>query len=414
LLVAGCRSRFAPPTTLGAGKAQQMVPLDAGEHTGLSPIELMLGHPDPTSLATSEFRSALATAADSPDFYQGLQYGPDAGIASLVEFLMAKIGHEQGVAIGPDNIMLVAGATHAVDLLARLYARPGGVVLIEAPTYPDAIHVLRDHQIELHAIPTDDGGLIVGALEERLAWLRGQGKSPSFLYTIPTFHNPRGSTMSEARRREVLELAARFRLTIVEDDVYRDLACNGPVPNSFFALAYGQRVCSIGSFSKTLAPGLRLGWLVAPPDVIQTCLNCGTTQMGGGASPFSAQVVAQYCRNGYWEPHIQRLRAIYLARRDLMLAALERYMPAGTTWTRPEGGFFIWLTLPSTVVASAVKRSALAAGVAVAAGEPFFLDPRDGERHLRLVYSYAAPEEVDVGIQLLGNVVAGCMPSPSE
>jgi 2-aminoadipate transaminase len=391
-----------------------MVPLDAGEHTGRSPIALMLGHPDPTSLATPEFRSALAMAADAPDFYQGLQYGPDAGTASLVEFLMAKIGREQGVAIGPANIMLVAGATHAVDLLARLYAKPGGVVLIEAPTYPDAIHVFRDHQIELHAIPMDDGGLIVGALEERLAWLRGQDKSPSFLYTIPTFHNPRGSTVSDARRREVLELAARFGFMIVEDDVYRDLASNGPVPNSFFALAHGQRVCSIGSLSKTLAPGLRLGWLVAPPDVIQTCLACGTTQMGGGASPFSAQVVAQYCHSGYWEPHIQRLRAIYLARRDQMLAALERYMPAGTTWTRPEGGFFIWLTLPSTVGASAVKQTALAAGVAVAAGEPFFLDPREGEQHLRLAYSYAAPEELDVGIRILGNVVAGFMQGPSE
>jgi 2-aminoadipate transaminase len=384
-----------------------MVITDSAESTSRGPIALMLGHPDPTTLATSEFRSAMALATDAADFYQGLQYGPDEGTSSLLELLKEKISREQGLLIGPTNIMLVAGSTNAVDMLARLYAKPGGVVLIEAPTYPDAMHIFRDHQIELHSIPMDAGGLIVSALEERLAWLKAQGKPPSFLYTIPTFHNPRGSTLSEVRRREVLELADKHALMIVEDDVYRDLSFNGPVPASFFALAHGQRVCSIGSFSKTLAPGLRLGWLAAPQDVIQTCMACGTTQMGGGASPFSAQVVAQYCRSGHWEPHIQRLRSLYATRRDLMVSALERYMPAGTTWTRPEGGFFVWLTLPSTVRAREVQRTAREAGVAVAAGEGFFLDPRDGQQHLRLAYSYAAPEDLDAGIRTLARVVNG-------
>lgn len=390
-----------------------MVNTDSAANTGRGPLALMLGHPDPTTLATPEFRSAVAMATDAPDFYQGLQYGPDAGTESLIEFLVEKIGREQGFAIGPANIMLVAGSTHAVDMVARLYAKPGGVVLVEAPTYPDAIHIFRDHQIELHAIPMDDGGLIVSALEERLAWLKVHGKSPSFLYTIPTFHNPRGSTVSEARRTEILALADEYGLMIVEDDVYRDLSFNGPVPASFFALAQGQRVCSVGSFSKTLAPGLRLGWLVGPQDVIHTCMACGTTQMGGGASPFSAQIVAQYCRSGHWEPHIQRLRLIYGTRRDLMVTALDRYMPAGTTWTRPEGGFFVWLTLPSTLRARDVKRAAFEAGVAVAAGEAFFLDRRDGAQYLRLVYSYAAPEDLDAGIRTLAHVVDGFMKSTS-
>jgi DNA-binding transcriptional MocR family regulator len=392
-----------------------MVITTSAEHTGpgRAPIALMLGHPDPTTLATPEFRAAVATATDAPDFYQGLQYGPEAGTRSLLEFLQEKSSREQGLAIGPANIMLVAGATHAVDMLARLYAKPGGVVLIEAPTYPDALHIFRDHQIELHAIPTDEGGLIVSALEERLAWLNAQGKSPTFLYTIPTFHNPRGSTLSAARRHGLLELAGKHALMIVEDEVYRDLSFNGKVPATCFALAqgHGQRVCSIGSFSKTLAPGVRLGWLVAPQDVIDTCMACGTTLMGGGASPFSAQVVAQYCRSGQWEPHVRRLRSIYATRRDLMVAALERYMPAGTTWTRPEGGFFVWLTLPpmpATVRAREVQRVAHEAGVAVAAGEPFFLDPRAGHLHLRLAYSYAAPADLDAGIRTLAHVVEGC------
>ncbi len=378
---------------------------DSPENTGQFPIALMLGHPDPRTLATAEFRSAITTATDSPDFYQGLQYGPEQGTRSLIDFLVEKIGREQGVSIERANVMLVAGSTYAVDMLARLYAAPGGVVLIEAPSYTDAIHIFRDHHIELHSIPTDDDGLIVSALAERLSQLKSNGKSPSFLYTIPTFHNPTGSTLCEARRREIIELANQYGFMIVEDDVYRDLAFEDSVPASFFALANGQRVCSIGSFSKTLAPGLRLGWLVAPPEVIQACVNCGTTQMGGGASPFSAQIVAPYCRVGDWEKHILRLRTIYKTRRDLMLSALEKYMPAGTTWTRPKGGFFIWLTLPSGVLAQEVKRLALEAGVSVAAGDTFFLDPRDGQQHLRLCYSYAAPEDLDVGIRTLARVV---------
>jgi 2-aminoadipate transaminase len=377
---------------------------------GRGPIALMLGHPDPATLATPEFRTAMAVAMNAPDFYQGLQYGPDAGASSLIDYLIAKTSRELGIAISPANIMLVAGSTHAVDMLARLYAKPGGVVLVEAPTYPDALHIFRDHQIELHAIPMDDDGLIVSALEERLAWLHAQGKSPSFLYTIPTFHNPRGSTLSEARRRAMLELADQHAFMVVEDDVYRDLSFNSSVPASLFALGHGhgQRVCSIGSFSKTLAPGLRLGWLVGPGEVIQACMACGTTQMGGGASPFAAQVVAEYCQSGQWEPHIERLRSIYRTRRDLMLSALDHYMPAGTTCTHPEGGFFVWLTLPATVRAQDVKRTALEAGVAVAAGEPFFLEPHDGQQHLRLAYTYAAPEDVDAGIRTLAHVINGC------
>jgi DNA-binding transcriptional MocR family regulator len=386
---------------------------DSAEHNGRgrNPIALMLGHPDPTTLATPEFRSAVTAAMNAPDFYQGLQYGPDAGASSLIDYLIAKIGREQGVAISPANIMLVAGSTHAVDILSRLYAKPGGVVLVEAPTYPDALHVFQDHQIHLHPVPMDDDGLIVSALEERLAWLHAQGTSPAFLYTIPTFHNPRGSTLSEARRRAMLELADKHAFMIVEDDVYRDLSFNGPVPASFFALAsgHGRRVCSIGSFSKTLAPGLRLGWLVGPAEVIQTCMACGTTQMGGGASPFAAQVVAEYCGSGQWEPHVERLRSIYGTRCELMLSALDRYMPAGTTWTRPEGGFFVWLTLPATVHAQDVKRAALEAGVAVAAGGPFFLEAHDGTQHLRLAYSYAGPHDLDAGIRILAHVISRCM-----
>ncbi|HVO44166.1 MAG TPA: PLP-dependent aminotransferase family protein, partial [Aggregatilineales bacterium] len=242
-------------------------------------------------------------------------------------------------------------------------------------------------------------------LEARLAQLTASGKRPSLLYTIPTYHNPMGVTLSHKRRQRVIDLARQYEFIIVEDDVYRDLSFEGAVPPNFYALANGKGVLSIGSFSKTLAPGLRLGWLVGSEADIQRFVNCGTTQMGGGANPFTANVVAEYCRKGYLEPHVARLRSLYQRRRDVTLTALGRYMPEGVAWTHPTGGFFIWVRLPATVFAQQVKRAALERGVMLAAGEGFFLDPGDGVHNLRVAFSFAAPADIEKAVKILGQVI---------
>ena len=368
-------------------------------------ISLLLGHPDPATLLTPELGNAMLSVVSSPQCITALQYGPEQGTRSLIDFLVEKIQREQGISISPANLMVVAGSTHAVNMLARLYSKPGGVVLVEAPSYVDALHIFRDHRIELYAIPTDENGLIPDELAKRVAELHANGKLPSFLYTIPNFHNPTGCTLPEARRLEITRLARQYGFLIVEDDVYRDLSFEGAVPASFYALADGNGVMSIGSFSKTLAPGLRLGWLVGSEEAIGRCVNCGTTQMGGGANPFAAQIVAEYCRSGYWQEHIARVRSLYKMRRDVALAALDKYMPAGVRWTHPAGGFFIWLALPRDVFARDVKRLALSEGVALAAGEGFFVNATDGEYHLRLAYSCASPDDIDAGIRILGQVL---------
>jgi len=335
-----------------------------------------------------------------------LQYGAEQGVQSLIEVLVEKINREQGLALQPANVMIVAGSTHAVDMLARLYAGAGSVVLVEAPTYVDSLHVFRDHHVELHAVPMDEDGLISGELEERVIQLQERGTPPCMLYTIPNFHNPTGRTLSEARRVEIVRLARQYNFLIVEDDVYRDLPFEGTVPASFYALANGEQVFSIGSFSKTLAPGLRLGWLVGSAEDIQRCANCGTALMGGGANPFAAQIVAEYCRSGAWEQHIQRLRPLYKMRRDVALAALERYMPSGVEWTHPQGGFFLWLRLPERLSAQQIRQQALQQGVSLAAGAGFFVNPADGEHHLRLAYSCATPDDIDAGIRILARVIS--------
>src|SRR6266700_1895608 len=368
-------------------------------------ISLLFGHPDPETLLPPELRHAMQRIISSPQAYTALQYGPEQGTQGLISFLVEKINRVQGLSLQPGNLMVVAGSTHAVDMLARLYARPGGVVLVEAPTYVDAIHVFRDHQVELCSIPIDENGLIPSELEKQVVRLHSSGTFPSMLYTIPNFHNPTGCTSSEARRIEIIRIAQRYGLLIVEDDVYRDLSFEGAVPSSFYALTNGKQVLSIGSFSKTLAPGLRLGWLLGSEDAIQRCINCGTMQMGGGANPFAAHIVAEYCRSGEWQTHIVRLQSLYKMRRDVALAALDRYMPADVDWTHPAGGFFIWLSLPKNVFARDVKRMALQQGVSVAAGEGFFVNPSDGAHNLRLAYSCATPNDIDAGISILAQVI---------
>jgi 2-aminoadipate transaminase len=386
-----------------------MTAIDLPQGSAHNTISLTLGHPDPATLLTPELLSAMQQVVSSPQAYATLQYGPEQGTRSLINFLVDKIKREQGLSVQEENLMLVAGSTHAVDMLARLFARPGGVVLIEAPTYADSISILHDQQLELCSVAMDEDGLIPGELDKQIAQLHASGKSPSILYSVPNFHNPTGRTLPTQRRVEIVDLARRHGFLIVEDDVYRDLAFEGEVPPSFYALTNGEQAMSIGSFSKTLAPGLRLGWLLAPAEAIQRCVDCGTTQMGGGANPFVANIVAAYCRSGSWEKHIQHLRSLYKMRRDVALAALARYMPSGVQWTQPAGGFFIWLSLPAHVFAPDIKRLALQEGVALASGTGFFVNPAAGAHNLRLAFSCASPADIETGIRILAQVISGSM-----
>lgn len=373
--------------------------------TAAGTVSLLLGHPDPTTLFTHELKAAVERTLALPQALTALQYGNEQGNLALIDTLVGKINRDQGLALTADNLMITAGSTHAVDLIARLYARPGGAVIVEAPTYADSLHIFRDHGVELHAVPMDDQGARTDELETLLKRLADGGHPAKLFYTIPNFHNPTGISLSIERRAEIVRLAHEYDLMLVEDDVYRDLGFGAEVPPSLFTLAEGKNAIHISSFSKTLAPGLRLGWLTAAPDIVQHFVNCGTTQMGGGASPLSAQIVADYCRAGCWEPHVERLRKLYQRRRDTMLAALERYMPSGVTWTKPDGGFFVWLTLPDDVQARSIKQQALARGVMVAAGEGYFLDPANGAHHLRLTYSFAPPDDIEQAVRILSDVI---------
>ncbi len=206
-------------------------------------------------------------------------------------------------------------------------------------------------------------------------------------------------------------MARQYDLLIIEDDVYRDLAFEAAIPPSYLALAGDTHAMQIGSVSKTIAPGLRVGWIAASAEAIQRFVNCGTIQMGGGANPLAAQIVAEYCRSGYWDAHLANIRSLYQSRRDTMLAALARYMPDDVHWMHPAGGFFVWLTLPESLDGAAVKAEAAKRGVLVAAGEGFFVNADEGRHHLRLTYSFASLDDIETAVQILAAVVADNLPT---
>lgn len=369
-------------------------------------LPFIYGHVDPTLFPIEQMQAAADKALHryGPS---ALNYGAGRGCGLLLTYLQAKLARDEGLQVSDDGLMLTTGASAGLDTVCRLYTQPGDTVLVEAPSYHEALEVIRDYPIRLAAVPLDDEGLVVEALDERLKELTNEGQRPRLLYTIPTFQNPSGVTLSAVRRPALLELARRHSLLIVEDDVYRDLAFKESTPPSLYALDAedgGQTVIRLGSFSKILAPGLRLGWALAAPGHIARLTGSGLNTSGGGANPFVAFVTAVFCQQGWLEPHIARLVETYRRRRDVLLATLEATMPDGVRWTRPAGGFFVWLTLPEPLQAGAVLAQAHQRSITFLTGEPFFAEG-GGERHVRLPFSFIPPPEMEQGIHTLAEII---------
>jgi 2-aminoadipate transaminase len=370
-------------------------------------ISFIYGLPDPETFPVRDLRRAVdQVLRERPAL--ALQYGPEQGYGPLIDHLRVRIGREEGLILERARITLTGGSAQTLDHLCTLFTRPDDLIFVEAPTYHETLQLFHDHGLRPVQVQTDDGGLQVEALAARLESLAQAGQRARFLYVIPNFQNPSGVTLATDRRQPVLDLAERFDLLIVEDDVYRDLAYQDQAPPSLFALDSGQRVLRIGSFSKLLAPGLRLGWLLASPDRIQRLINSGLRCMGGGANPLVANTLATYCQQGLLESHVDHLRHVYQERRDVMLEALAAHMPAGVRWTRPGGGFFVWLTLPEPLRAVEVADQAREAGIMLLAGDPFFAETPTGQ-HLRLAFSYVTPDKIQKGIGMLGWVLRSAM-----
>jgi DNA-binding transcriptional MocR family regulator len=370
-------------------------------------VELRWGDPAPELLPAAELARAAshALAHHGPD---ALNYGADQGPGRLLAALAGWLARTEGHAPPVERIFITGGVSQALDHICTLWASPGDPVLVEAPTYHLALRVFRDHRLHVVPVATDADGVRPEALEAALGGLRAEGRPARFLYTVPTFGNPTGATLPVERRRAVAEIAGRAGLMVLEDDVYRYLGYDAPAPPPLSDLDATGNVIRLGSFSKILAPGLRVGWLLAAPEVVMRLAGSGLVDSGGGLSHFSAHVAAAFIELGLLDAHVEMLRAAYRGRRDVLIGAMQQHLLPGCEWRVPGGGFFVWLRLPEGYNSSALLGAAEAAGVSYAPGARFFSS--GGERYLRLSFSLLPPEALEEGVRRLGGVLRAAQP----
>jgi DNA-binding transcriptional MocR family regulator len=353
-------------------------------------ISFARGVPAPECLPVDELADCAKAALDR-DGRTILSYGSGAGYAPLREWVAERHGVE------PERVLLTNGSLQGFVFLAtHLLGRGGGRVLVEAPTYDRPLKILAALGADVAAVPQDDSGLDVDALERALH----ERPKPSLLYTIPTFQNPSGRTLSLERRRRLVELAREHDLLVLEDDPYGLVRFEGMPAPTLFELDGGDRVVYASSFSKTVSPGLRVGYLVLPPG-LERAVEAVAVQTSITPALLGQATVAEFVRRGRFEPNLARVCELLRARRDAMLAALEREFGDHANWSRPDGGYFIWLDLPNGVHARELLRRAEAAGVTFVAGSDFFAAQRGGESAARLAYSFVTVDEIDDGVTKL-------------
>ncbi len=388
--------------------AARRVPPGPPNGRGLLPdrVNFAVGSPDPTSMPTQEIAAATARAMERNGQW-ALQYGAPAGDAGLIAQLLLKLKRDNGVDARPENVLITAGASQAIDLVCAALLDPGDVILTEEPTFLGALRLFRAHGATIVGIPMDNEGMRVDILESRLTELAAQGTHPKFLYTIPSFQNPTGVTTTLERRQRILALAKAHNIAVIEDDAYYDLRFTGDHLPMLITLDDAGLVIYTGTFSKIIGAGLRLGWIVAPEPLIH---KAAKLKADGGTSPFASHVVAEYAPSQL-EGHVKELVTVYRNRRDVMIAALGAEMPAGVEWTEPDGGFFVWLTLPEGMDAVAMAPEAAAHGVDYMPGTAFYVNG-EGRRNIRLAYSYTDEETIRRGVTILAGIIREYLPTP--
>jgi 2-aminoadipate transaminase len=365
-------------------------------------ISLAGGLPDtstfpPTSFAAQMTRIAQESAAEA------LQYGPTEGFEETVDCIVQVMGAE-GMLVDPEDVIVTTGGQQAIDLVCKTLLDPGDVVVCEAPTYPGAVPVFCSYEADVVQIECDADGMRVDELEHALERLDGAGRRPKFIYSVPSFQNPAGVTLSLERRRRLVELARQREMIVVEDNPYGLLRFGGEPLPTLYQLDGGDFVVYIGTFSKILSPGIRLGWAVAPPPVMDKVV-LGKQAADLCTSTLTQYFVREYFSEGSWQDYVASLAELYRGRRDTMLAALREHFPRQASWTEPEGGMFIWATLPDFIDTGDLLAKALREDVAFVPGQAAYVDGRGGSS-MRLNFSGVSDDDIREGIRRIGKTIA--------
>jgi len=335
------------------------------------------------------------------DGQEALQYGSGQGHPHLREQICDVMALE-GIKANPDDVLVTTGSQQALDLISRIFIDPGDVVLVEAPSYVGALGTFAQYEASVVHIEMDQNGLIPEALRQAIKTLRYQGRRIKFLYLIPNYQNPAGVLLPADRRSEILDICRSEKIFIVEDNPYGLLGFDRPSPNAMRA-EDSENVIYLGSFSKTIVPGFRIGWALVPQSLKEKLVIASESSILC-PSNFSQMAIASYLANQPWREQIASFCALYKVRRDAMLSALDAYFPKAATWTKPAGGFYVWVTLPPEIDTKAMVPRAIAAKVAYVPGTAFYADGF-GSWSLRLSYCYPTPERITQGVMALSKVV---------
>jgi 2-aminoadipate transaminase len=364
-------------------------------------ISLAGGLPDTSTFPAESFASIMAkVAVDS--CAAALQYGPTEGLGIVKEAIRHVMAAEDTHA-DPEDILVTTGGQQVIDLVCKTLLDPGDVVVAEAPTYPGAVPAFSSYQADVVQIEMDADGMPIDELEATLDRLEAAGRRPKFIYTIPNFQNPGGVTMSLPRRKRLVEVAIEREILVLEDNPYGLLRYEGEPLPTLYSLAGGEFIIYLGTFSKILSAGLRLGWAVAPAPVLAK-MNMGKQATDLCSSSLTQHFVSQYFAEGRWEPYLESLRGLYRRRRDVMLESLAESFPAEATWTEPNGGLFVWATLPEALDTTDLLARALQRNVAFVPGRGAFLDGRGGSS-MRLNFSGVDEAEIREGVRRIGEVI---------
>jgi 2-aminoadipate transaminase len=363
-------------------------------------ISLAGGWPDTSTFPPDSYAALMGTVA-SQSCSRALQYGPTEGFA-LVKACIVEVMRAEGIEIDPDELLVTSGGQQVIDLVCKTLVDPGDVVVCEAPTYPGAVPTFCAYEADVVQITMDRDGMRVDELEDTLGRLESAGRRPKFIYTVPTFHNPAGVTLSLERRRELVRIASERELLVLEDNPYGLLRYEGSPLPTLRSLDDGF-VIYASTFSKILSPGVRLGWTAAPAPVLEK-MNIGKQASDLCSSSITQHFVGAYFDSGPWEDYVRSLIEIYRRRRDVMLDSLAEHFPREARWTHPEGGLFIWATLPDYIDTTDLLARALDEHVAFVPGRAAFLDGRGGSS-MRLNFSGVDEDQIREGIRRLGEVV---------
>lgn len=371
---------------VGAASESGWAPRPSG---AARPIAMAGGIPDPASLPSGDLLEAMAVVLrrSAPE---ALRYGGTRGFEGLRAFLAGRSQELDRLTQTPDNFLLTNGSSAAIDLICRTFISPGEVIVAESPSYSGSLETLRGSQAHLAPVAVDEQGMVPEDLERVLAKLAGEGTPAKLIYSVPDFHNPTGAYLTLERRRQILSIAADHGALIVEDDAYTEIYFGREPLPSLYALAGGEGVLRVGTFSKTIATGLRVGWLQGPADFVSVC---DEMRFDMGGSPLVYQMLAEYTGSGAWEKHVQAMRRLYAEKCAALSDALVDECEPYLRFQRPAGGFFLWLKCAGGIDAGSAVKAAAQEGLVCVPGRSFFLGSEDNQ-HIRLAFSTATVAEM--------------------